>query len=1337
MRRTRRSLAVGAGAAAAVLLCVAVPAADMRDDFSNPPVAWKTRPLWFWNAPPTKEKTEAIIEGCKASGYQGFGILPTEKMGLEFMSDAYLDRYEEAVAKAGALGMKVCLYDEFWFPSGGAGGQLAAKHPEALCKRLDMTAVDVDGPTPVVMDVPAGTLMAAVAMQRDTFKRIDVGDKVSEGRLKWEAPAGPWKVMLFVCVTDGARGLVDYLDPESVAKFMGLTYEKYYARLSRYFGNTIDSAFYDEPTFHWVQGGRAWTPKFNAWFKESRLEDPTLLYPALWFEIGDDTAWSRNALFGFRAELFAEGFVRGVSDWCRAHKIDLTGHVDQEEIVNPVGLCGDLIKAFKYQPIPGIDQIGHYGRGSKAYKLVSSAAVNWDRQLVMTECYGAMDLPIPNLYREAMDQFAKGINVMVPHAVWYDPKDIIFPPELSYRTEPYASELPRYNEYMGRLQRVLQQGYPVVDIAVLYPIAGLQAGYKFGVGTPYEGGVIPPEADYMDIGERLSLELRRDFTFLHPEVFTRCHGENGVFVLQNARWSQRFRVLIVPGGTVLDEDSLIGLFLFHRGGGSVILTTKRPETAVCSAGTSGADLPKWLTGTDDAHAVFIAEPTAEALAAALDRALPVPDVAFEGSPRVTGGNLTYLHKRIDEREVYFIANSSDTPIDTFVRLRGRVAAELWDPHTGRIGPAESVPANVDGQSVTRVRLKLGPVASVLIMSTTPPDGDGSIEISARPKQWDKVTLTLDGPHARETDDAPNPYLDYRMTVTFAQEVPGGAVYTVPGYFAGDGDAANTSASAGRKWRAHLSPDAPGTWSYCISFVRADRAAVSYDVRGESVVPYDGLRGMFTVSAAERIGPDFRAKGRLCYVGSRYLRFAGSGEYFLKAGADAPENLLAYADFDGTYSHKTNPAPRPGEATPAGLKTWEPHVKDWRDGDPVWQGTKGKGLIGALNYLSSKGCNAFSFLTYNAGGDGDDVWPFVARDDKLHYDCSKLDQWQIVFDHATSRGLFLHFKLQETENDDNRLGGDGKESVVPCALDGGKLGIERKLYYRELIARFGHELALNWNLGEENTQTAEEQRAMAAYIRALDAYKHPIVVHTYPDWQDRVYSQLLGAKSELTGASLQNSWNEAHRRTLKWVLEFEKAGKPWVVANDEQNPPGLGVPPDAGYQGFDGKAGKGAKAYTADDIRKLTLWGTLMAGGAGVEYYFGYELPQNDLQCQDFRSRDRSWDWCRIALGFFRFLPIAEMRNADELVGNPGHDNSRYCFAKPGAVYVVYLPNGGTAELDLTAAAKERFSVRWFNPRSGVADLGGTVPEATGGARVALGNPPADPEEDWAILVTRR
>lgn len=618
-----------------------------------------------------------------------------------------------------------------------------------------------------------------------------------------------------------------------------------------------------------------------------------------------------------------------------------------------------------------------------------------------------------------------------------------------------------------------------------------------------------------------------------------------------------------------------------------------------------------------------------------------------------------------------------------------------------------------------------------------PDGSGAIAISGELKQWHKVTLTLDGPFAHERDPQPNPFTDYAFNVTFTHE-SGSPKYVVPGYFAADGNAANSGADSGMKWRAHLSPDKAGKWTYTVFFANGKEAAVGGS-KGSPVKPFDGVRGSFTVARSDKRGRDFRAQGRLQYVGKHHLQFAGSKEYFLKAGPDAPETLLAYADFDGTAAHQPDKAP---------LKTWEPHVRDWKTGDPTWRDGKGKGVIGALNYLAGKGVNAFSFLTYNAAGDGDNVWPLIERDAKLHYDCSKLDQWGVVFDHATALGLYLHFKLQENELDDERLGAGRKPGRVPEALDGGKLGLERKLYCREIIARFGHALALNWNIGEENTQSSEEIRDMVKFLHDADPYQHPIVLHTFPPQQDEVYRPLLGDQSLLTGVSLQNPWNKVHQRTLQWRRESAAAGRPWVVANDEQNPAGLGVPPDPGYKGHDGVAVEkrttdtatgnvASKPYTLHDIRKLTLWGNLMAGGAGVEYYFGYALPENDLVAEDFRSRDRSWDYCRIALEFFRAekIPFWEMTTANALIGNAADDNSKFCFAKSGELYLVYLPSGGSADLDLSGV-KGTFSVKWFNPRTGGKLLNGGVRTVKSGAKVSLGNSPADAAEDWLVVVRR-
>lgn len=600
-----------------------------------------------------------------------------------------------------------------------------------------------------------------------------------------------------------------------------------------------------------------------------------------------------------------------------------------------------------------------------------------------------------------------------------------------------------------------------------------------------------------------------------------------------------------------------------------------------------------------------------------------------------------------------------------------------------------------------------------------------VSIAGDLRQWHKVTLTLDGPQADEASTAPNPFMDYRMMVTFAHE-SGTPTYSVPGYFAGDGAAAESSATAGNKWRAHLAPDKTGRWTYRISFVSGKGVALAAASDGQRVSPFDGMSGTFQIAATDKSSPDFRGRGRLRYTGKHYLQFAGSGDYFLKLGADSPETLLAYADFDGTVALKP--------AVP--LHTYTPHVQDWKTADPTWKGDKGKGLIGALNYLAGKGVNAISFLPYNAGGDGDNIWPFVSRDDKFHYDVSKLDQWQIVFDHAQQKGIYLHFKLQENEIDDHFRG--GKTVAIPESFDAGDTGPERRLYIRELVARFGYALALNWNIGEENTQSSEQQLAMAMSIRNTDPYGGHIVIHTYPNEQEKVYPSLLGAQSPFTGASLQMNWSTVHERTLRWVLASAQAKKPWVVANDEQGPAGLGVPPDPGYAGFAGKDVKGTDVgYTLHDIRKHTLWGHLMAGGAGVEYYFGYGLADNDLVAENFRSRDKSWDYGRIAIDFFRSqkIPFWEMTNANALVGYEKHDNSRYCFAKANEVYLVYLPSGNTTSLDLSKATGQ-FTVEWFDPRNGGALKKGSVTNVKGGAPASLGTPPDNPNEDWLAVVRR-
>ncbi|MEO1660636.1 MAG: DUF5060 domain-containing protein [Pseudomonadota bacterium] len=509
----------------------------------------------------------------------------------------------------------------------------------------------------------------------------------------------------------------------------------------------------------------------------------------------------------------------------------------------------------------------------------------------------------------------------------------------------------------------------------------------------------------------------------------------------------------------------------------------------------------------------------------------------------------------------------------------------------------------------------------------PPSTPQSVTFAGETEIWHPITLTIDGPEADESG-AINPFTDFALQVTFSQS---GATYTVPGYFAACGDAAETSCTSGDKWRVHFTPNGTGQWDYEISFREGSNVALNGG--GTAVAALDGVSGDFQIGASSKTGNDLRApnRGRLSYKGAHYLQF-DNGDPFFKVGADSPENTLAYKDFDAT--------PNRGDRR----KDWWPHLDDFSSADGaqdyLWQDSKGQELLGAWSYLADQGVNAVSFLTFSLGGDDENIFPHLLRVSETEYngmgrngqwnngvhhdrfDVSKLDQWDRVFSYADQLGLFLHFKTMETENDQ--------------LMDSGAFGRERQLYYRELIARFGHHLALNWNLGEEYTLTSETARQTLAYLEEIDPYGHLRVLHTYPGEREQRYGPLLGSQSELTGASVQTSnqnFNEVRDAMTEWVSRSKAQDKPWVVALDEPGSASRGVAADASYPTAQLPQSRN-QSDNRQAVRGRVLWNTLTAGGAGVEYYYGYQTGCDDLMCQDHTTRLSKWQDATIAVDFF-------------------------------------------------------------------------------------------------------
>ena len=580
---------------------------------------------------------------------------------------------------------------------------------------------------------------------------------------------------------------------------------------------------------------------------------------------------------------------------------------------------------------------------------------------------------------------------------------------------------------------------------------------------------------------------------------------------------------------------------------------------------------------------------------------------------------------------------------------------------------------------------------------------GNVTISGELKKWHPVTLTLDGPSTSETGN-PNPFLNKRFNVTFSK---GSKSYPMMGYFAADGNAANTSATSGNKWRAHFVPDETGTWTYKISFREGTNVAINDSPTAGTANQFDGITGTFNVGGSDKSGKDFRARGVLRHVGEHYLRF-DNGEWFMNNGTGSPESFLAAADFDNTFSQ--------GTWIP---KAYNSHVGDWNSGDPTWKSGKGKGIIGAINYLSNVGVNAMFMIVMNVQGDGKDTFPWTAHTDFYHFDVSKLAQWAIVFEHMNRKGIMPQLVLQEMGND--------------YLLDNGNLGTTRKLFYRELLARFGYLNGVKWNIGEEHRpvskggNTDAQRMAYVNYLVDHEPYDHPVVMHTSSGSgnYDALFGPFLGHDGfggmsyHIHGPNNGGSDTGAGANTYKyarlWRERSAQNGRKWVITLDECCGWNTGVLPDQS---------------NLVATRKDDMWGMLMAGTSGFNWYLGWGDDRRDLTLQDFRRYSFLWTTSTNATRFFEdHVPFIDLKPVDGLT--PISTNR--VLAKPGETYVIFLRNGGTTTLDLKSYSKD-FDVFWYNPRTGGNLITGAVKKISGPGVKSLGSPPSDTGNDWAVLV---
>ncbi len=430
------------------------------------------------------------------------------------------------------------------------------------------------------------------------------------------------------------------------------------------------------------------------------------------------------------------------------------------------------------------------------------------------------------------------------------------------------------------------------------------------------------------------------------------------------------------------------------------------------------------------------------------------------------------------------------------------------------------------------------------------------------------------------------------------------------------DGDGAGGQSGNVWKVRFAADAAGRWLFSSESTDASLA---------------GYNGSFTVAepqgceAYEPGGlPDFYCLGRLqAEPGQHYLKFA-DGSYWLKGGIDDPENFL-------------------GEA-----------LGDWPE------------KVEAIDYLREQGTNSIYFMTNNiTPGDRNDTWPWVgetsdeAKRNTDRFDIVKLQAWEDFFEYVQQQGIVLHFVLAD---------------------DSAWVNFDHHLYYREMVARFGHHPALVWNIGEEANESYwdSQQRALAQALRAMDPFGHPVTVHRKPTWPF-IGETMFDAASIQVGDGAGAYETVLNLDVNKVVREHRQAS----VQAGHTIPIFIDETPNVLEM----------NEQTQMIMRSAILYPVYLGGGSFELHYRDAHGQGGSLTIYDMAPMLREM---RYARAFVESAPYADMTPCNELLGE---DPGLYCLGKPGELYLLYTASGAPMTLDLSAIEGQAW-LQWLDPRTG-------------------------------------
>ena len=672
--------------------------------FADPPL--KYRPLRIIH----DNLTTSMIDDLKNLGYGGIvtNVPYSNYLESEANWNTLVDNVSYAIDEAG---LRVWLYDEEGYPSGGAGGIVLRERPDLEAQGLATIVRETPGSETISIPRPTGhgevVLAAAYPGTKDDF---DVGAMTdltpfldANGNLSWNAPAGQRVVFYMVRKpfyegTHAAnnwfeqRRYVNLLEKEAADAFVDWTHRQYEERLGSYFGNGIEAFFTDEPS---LLGTYLDPPPVTPLVRDAPDPNvpllPTLnwgnelfdqfellrgydLHPYLPFLAGGESASAKQVRWDFYrtlSELLEENYFGTLESFCAAAGVACTGHLLlEEDLFHHAVFEGNLMSLYKRMDYPGIDLLTAYPWIAKVWgvttaKLASSVAKQEGKPRVHSEISNAFDSSEAGLSGRLGSiavQFAYGVDTFTSYYV---------------HTQMSNADNRQFTDYVGRLGYLLDGGKTVVKTALYYPIESVWA-HTLPPESIHAADFAPEAVGFSESLKQTAIQLvenQIDFDYVDAAGIAGSSAANGRMTLPDG---SAYEALVVPRLSVVRSDVLEKLTVLADAG--VKLVMQDGGEVVGERGTDEADVR-------DAYAALLAHPNVavvpneSAAPASVKAAISGPDFEL-GAPDPA---ILYQKKKYGDSYTYLIVNTSENPAQfeaTFNVEAGRT--RIWDPLTGSV-----------------------------------------------------------------------------------------------------------------------------------------------------------------------------------------------------------------------------------------------------------------------------------------------------------------------------------------------------------------------------------------------------------------------------------------------------------------------------------------------------------------------------------------------------------------------------------------------------------------------------------------------------------------------------